>query len=167
MSESTISKHYRLEVRLGRMGWRAHARGPNGIEWTSPLPHSTREIALEEGRDTLRAAGLEAWDEWMDGITDNHFDPRVASKLKVDAAAEAKAAGIQPADDVALTEATQKLRELEARRMKAFEDARDGKLQQRPDVGLTADGGPPNPAEEKPETPLKQQRARRGKVAEE
>lgn len=165
-TETTQSRQYRLEIRNGRYGWRAHARGPQGIEWTSPVAHATRDLALEEGRDALRQAGFTVWDEWTDGVTDNHFDPRTISQLKVDAAKEAEAAGVDLGDPEALTEATRKLRELEAKRTEATRAARERTLSQPADIGMGVDSVTPPEQSATSESPLKQQRKRTGKIKE-
>jgi hypothetical protein len=162
-TESTISKHYRLEIRLGRMGWRAHARGPNGIEWTSAVPWPTRDEALEEGRAALRETGLDTWDEWMDGVTDNHFDPRMNRKLVIDVVEEAKRAGLEPPDPEKQAEATRKLRELEAKRQAATDAARQKVVQAPPDSGMGVDT---ESEKAQPASPLKAQRAKIAKAKE-
>lgn len=158
MSESTLTRHYRLEVRLGRAGWRWHARGPSGIEASGGSPYATREEALEDGRETLRGHGVETWDEWMDGVTDNYFDPRTQRQLVVDAAEEARRAGLTPVDPEKQAEATRKLRELEQKRTKAAQEARERTLSAPADEGLGVDGGPKK--EEPAPSPLKAQRKR-------
>ena len=158
-TETTQHRHYRLEIRQGTAGWRAYARGPQGIEWHSPRPWSERNEALEEGRQALREIGLDAWDEWMDGITDNHRDPRTEHKLVIDAAKEAERAGVTLPDPEKEAKATAKLREMEEKRRKATEDAKAKKVQS-PDVGMGVDEealGTPPPSDI-PLSPLAAQR---------
>lgn len=159
-TETTLSRHYRLEVRQGIHGWRWHARGPQGIEATAHGVHATREDALAEGRAALKEAGMEQWDEWMDGVTDNHFDPRAERKLVVDVAAEARRAGLAEVDVEAQKEATQKLRELEARRQAATDAAKERVVQQPADVGM----GEGDEAAKGVQSPIKAQKAKAAKV---
>ena len=159
-TETTQSRHYRLEVRQGIAGWRAYARGPQGIEWQSPRPWALREEALEEGREALRGIGLDAWDEWMDGVTDNHFDPRVSRQLTVDAIEEAKRAGVTLPDPEAQAEASRRLKELDEKRQAATRAAQE-KVVTSPDAGLGAEDPP------QPESPLKAQRKKSAVMKEE
>ena len=156
MSESTLTRYYRLEVRLGRAGWRWHARGPTGIEASGARAFATRDEAAEDGREALRSNGIESWDEWMDGVTDNLFDPRTQRQLVVNAAEEARRAGLTPVDPEKQAEATRKLRELEQKRAQAAKEAKERTLSAPADAGMGVDGGPTEPAA----SPLKAQRKR-------
>lgn len=160
-TETTQARHYRLEVRQGVAGWRAFARGPAGIEWYSPRPWAEREDALEEGRQALRDTGLDAWDEWTDGITDNRYDPRTEHKLVIDAVEEAKRAGVTLPDPEKEAKATAKLREMEAKRQAAT-DAAKARQVQTPDVGMGAEQGDLGT-----ESPLRSQRRKSAQMKEE
>lgn len=162
-TETSQARHYRLEVRQGTAGWRAYARGPQGIEWYSPQAWAKRDEALEEGREALRGSGLDAWDEWMDGVTDNHHDPRLDHKLVVDAAKEAERAGVTLPDPEREAKATAKLREMEEKRRAATEAAQAKRVQS-PDVGMGAD--PNDLGEPKPVSPLGAQRKKTAKMKE-
>jgi len=103
----------------------------------------------------------------MDGITDNFFDPRTARKFHVDVVEEAKRAGLEPPDTEAQKAATLKLRELEAKRQVATDEARARVVQAPPDSGMGV-GDEPNSETPKPrESPLKQQRKSTQKAKEE
>lgn len=164
MSESTLTRHYRLEVRLGRAGWRWHARGPTGIEASGRSPFANRDEAMEDGREALRASGLETWDEWMDGVTDNFFDPRTHRQLTIDVVEEAKRAGLTAPDPEKQAEATRKLRELEQKRAAATAEARERVITAPADAGMGVDGGPKETV--KKENPLSAQKKRASRVKE-
>lgn len=150
---------YRLEIRQGRAGWRYHVRGPAGIVMTAPLPSETRQDALEEGRAQLQEAGVGSWDEWMDGETNHFFDPRTARMPKVDRDAEAKAAGVDAPSATEQDAAVAKLRELEARREAAIQEAVAKRDAAPADSGMGVDNEP------KSASPLKAQSQRRKKAS--
>jgi hypothetical protein len=74
----------------------------------------------------------------MDGVTDNHVDPRTEHKLVVDRAKEAERAGVTLPDPEKEAKATAKLREMEEKR-KAATEAAKAKQVQTPDVGMGVD----------------------------
>ena len=158
MSPTATTNAYRMEVRLGRAGWRWHLRGPAGIEGSAPIALATREEARDDGRAFLSASGLESWDEWMDGVTDNRYDPRADRVPTVDAVKEAQAAGLTAPSKNDIDKATKAIRELEAKREKAAEDARKARLHAPPDEGMGLDGGP------KGESPLGAQKKRASRL---
>jgi hypothetical protein len=104
----------------------------------------------------LRETGMESWDEWMDGVTNNQYDPRTDRVPTVDAVLEAKRAGLTPPDPVAEERATKAIQELEAKKAAAMEEKRAKAEKTSPDAGMGLDGGP---APTVPETvsPLKTQ----------
>ena len=167
-STEATNRHYRLEVRQGVAGWRAYARGPQGIEWHCPRPWGSREEAMEEGRDALRETGLDAWDEWMDGVTDNHIDPRTEHKLVVDRVKEAERAGVTLPDPEKEAKATEKLREMEQKRKDATEAAKQKRVQS-PDVGMgvNEDDLGQAPPSDIPASPLAQQRKKASQAKQE